>query len=79
MPVTSFTANPPTIKKGESSKLEWTTEGCENMEIIPPMIGQKVEPNGSLEVSPEISTVYMLEGKCTEEPEQWTVLVEVTN
>ena len=77
MPVTSFTADPQVIKKGQSSKLSWTTDGCSNCVLIPPATPEPVEPNSSKDVSPEVSTVYMIECKCTEEPNQWTVLVEV--
>ena len=77
MPVTSFTANPETIKRGESSKLSWTTNGCSDCVILPPAHGEPVPPEGSSEVSPQQSTVYMIECKCAEEPNQWTVLVQV--
>jgi hypothetical protein len=79
MPITSFTADPQVIKRGSTSKLSWTSEGCSDFVILPPAHGEPVEPNSSLEVSPTVSMVYLLEGKCAEEPNQWTVLVQVEN
>ena len=77
MPVTSFTADPPRIKKGQSSTLKWTTEGCDNCFLVPPMKGEPEPPNGSAVVSPEIPTVYMLQCQCGAPPNYWTVLVMV--
>ena len=77
MPVTSFTANPERIKKGQSSTLKWTTDGCSDCFVNPPLQGEDIPPNGEKEVKPELSTVYRIECKCSEEPNYWTVLVEV--
>lgn len=77
MPILAFEANPQRIKKGESSTLTWKTDGCDNCYIVPPMKGQPEPPNGSQVVSPEYSTVYLLQCDCGAPPNQWTVLVMV--
>ena len=77
MPILSFEANPQKIKKGESSTLTWETEDCDNCVIVPPMTQQPVPPTGTLEVTPEQSTVYMLNCTCGDPPHEWTLLVEV--
>ena len=80
MPITSFTASPTQIKKGETATLKWTTEGCDNCVLLPlpgfPQ-GKPVESNGSLKVSPDYSRVYMISCKCGAPPSEWTTLVIV--
>ncbi|NOQ45628.1 MAG: hypothetical protein GQ559_02990 [Desulfobulbaceae bacterium] len=57
--VTLFTANPTTIKKGESSTLKWQTFDAEKVEINQG-IGE-VPIAGTKQVSPTVTTTY----KCT--------------
>lgn len=77
MPVLDFTANPTTIKKGQSTTLTWKSEGCDNCYLVPPSKGEPEPANGTTTVSPTESTVYMLQCECGSPPNYWTVLVMV--
>lgn len=57
-PTVTITATPPTIAQGESATLEWTSSGATSC-TIEPDIGA-VDPNGSISVSPEATTIYTI-------------------
>ena len=57
-PEVSFSANPQTISLGEFSTLDWTTTHAKSVSIEPG-IGS-VEPNGSIQVSPDQTTTYTI-------------------
>ena len=54
--ITSFTANPSVIEKGQSSMLSWTTSPGS----VVTLDGVLVNENDSLEVSPDTTTTYKL-------------------
>ena len=55
--ITSYTATPPTIDRGDSSLLEWTTENAARVTIN----NQQVNLNGSLSRSPTQTRTYRLD------------------
>jgi peptidoglycan-associated lipoprotein len=56
-PVTAtLSANPTAIQPGQSSTLTWSTENADNVTLQ----GNKVDPSGSMSVSPTTSTDYHL-------------------
>ncbi|UCH20978.1 MAG: RHS repeat protein [Deltaproteobacteria bacterium] len=57
-PEVTISANPASIKQGDSSTLTWSTDYADTC-IMEPGIGN-VDPNGSVLVSPQQSTVYTL-------------------
>ena len=58
--VTLFSQEPATINPGESATLRWATRDAEEVKIaIEPGIGV-VEPSGTVEVAPEMTTNYTL-------------------
>jgi hypothetical protein len=54
----SFTANPTTIDKGDSSSLSWSTSNCTNVTIYPTL--GTVNASGTQSVYPLTSTAYAL-------------------
>ena len=80
MPITSFNVTPPIIQAGEKATLSWTSEGCTDLYLLPipghPQ-GFQVDPNGSYEVEPDRSSVYMVTGRCDQDPNESTVLLMV--
>ncbi|NLT67810.1 MAG: peptidoglycan-associated lipoprotein Pal [Acidobacteria bacterium] len=56
-PTISLTATPAAIEKGESSRLSWTSTNATGVTIDNGL--GTVEPSGSREVSPSVSTTYM--------------------
>ncbi len=58
MPTASITATPQTIHAGESANLSWTSTHAESCSIEPG-IGS-VAPSGSLQVTPEVTTTYVI-------------------
>lgn len=59
-PTASFSADPSSIEKGQSSQLTWQTENAAEVEIEG--VGA-VQPSGSQTVTPETSTTYRLVAK----------------
>jgi peptidoglycan-associated lipoprotein len=59
-PMASLSANPDAIAPGQSTTLTWTTDHANDVAID--AIGA-VEPNGSRQVSPMLSTTYRLTAK----------------
>jgi Putative Ig domain len=57
--VTSFTANPASIKSGSSSTLSWVTSGATSLAVTPGTL-TSVSANGSTSVSPISTTTYTL-------------------
>jgi hypothetical protein len=52
----SITANPTTIKKGESTRIEWSTSNADSATLN----GVSVQLNGHTDVSPSSTTTYVL-------------------
>jgi hypothetical protein len=72
--ISSFTATPPEIMKGSSSKLDWATNGADRVTLN----GQDVDKTGSTTVSPTQTTVYRLNAcNAAGECENATVTVTV--
>ncbi len=57
--ITSFTAEPSTIEKGQSSSLRWATTNATKVTITP-NVGDMAQMNGSRSVSPGSTTTYTL-------------------
>ena len=57
--ITSFTAEPSTIEKGQSSTLKWATTNATKVTITPG-VGDVAQMNGSRSVSPGSTTTYTL-------------------
>ena len=56
-PIDSFTASPLSIALGESSTLTWTTTGADSVVIN---AGSNLPLDGSISVSPTVTTLYIL-------------------
>ena len=56
--VSSFTANPPTIKQGDSTTLTWSTTDAQSVTIE--NVGSNLPPTGSKTVFPNQNTTYKL-------------------
>ncbi|MBW3670067.1 MAG: hypothetical protein KY432_00175 [Acidobacteria bacterium] len=56
--IDSFTANPSTIRRGESTSLIWSTTGATSVTIEPGLGSHP--PAGAITVSPETTTTYTL-------------------
>ena len=79
----TITPHQQTIQKGGTAKFEWSSDGCEDLYLLPggpehpggiPLSGS----TGTQEVQPEISTVYMVTcGPCNQEKTWDTTLVIV--
>ena len=74
-PTASLSANPNTIKKGESTTLSWQTTNAKDVTIDG--IGA-VQPNGSQQVTPTDSTTYHLTAKGDGGTQEATARVTVT-
>jgi peptidoglycan-associated lipoprotein len=57
-PTVTFSADPSTINKGQSAKLNWTTTDAANVSISPEV--GAVTPQGSTTVTPSDSTTYTI-------------------
>ena len=57
-PTVTFSADPTTINKGQSAKLNWTTTDAANVSIAPEV--GAVTPQGSTTVTPADSTTYTI-------------------
>src|SRR5215470_4881565 len=57
-PTVTFSADPSTINKGQSAKLNWTTTDAANVSISPEV--GAVTPQGSTTVTPADSTTYTI-------------------
>ncbi len=57
-PIASLTANPVSIYRGQSSTLTWTSENATSLSINNGV--GSVNPNGSVAVSPTLTTIYTL-------------------
>ncbi len=78
--VTSFDASPRTIMQGESAMLEWATTDADAVSIEPDL-GMD-EAQGSLQVTPEVTTTYTLvahRGMQMSQPSEVTVVVASGN
>lgn len=74
-PITQLKADPPSIQPGQTSQLSWQVSGTP----VVTLASQGVLPSGTLRVSPNASTLYMMtatEGAWTSRAE---VFVSVTN
>lgn len=58
--IRTFVANPAIIERGMSSELSWETESAENVRITNVQGDPVLAPNGSVNVTPEFTTVYTL-------------------
>lgn len=74
-PTAMLTANPNTIDAGQASTLTWTTDFATNVTIDG--IG-KVDPSGSMKVTPSESTTYRLIAKNDSGTKEATARVTVT-
>jgi uncharacterized protein (TIGR03437 family) len=59
-PVTTLTANPPSIKQGGKSQLAYTCQGCDYYSTIDNGVGSVSSASGIIEVSPVETTTYTL-------------------
>ena len=75
--ITVFTAEPATIKRGESATLTWQTAHADSC-MIEPGIGA-VDPSGSVSVAPTETTVYTLTAEGAGDPATATVTVTIEN
>lgn len=55
-PTITLTANPLEVKAGEVSTLAWSSQHAESVSLSP--VGGRVAPSGTLEVSPNETTLY---------------------
>lgn len=76
-PTASFSANPTSIEKGQSSTLSWTTTNATNVSIDQG-IGD-VSTSGSRSVSPSASTTYTLTAKGPGGTKEETARITVTS
>ena len=79
--VTMFSANPRTIMEGGASTLTWTTAMAESVTIEPGVLTDGM-PNGSIMVSPEVTTTYRItanSGDVIAPPKEVTVVVASGN
>ena len=74
-PTAMLTANPNTISAGQASTLTWTTDFASNVTID--TIG-KVDPSGSMKVTPTESTTYRLVAKNDTGTKEATARITVT-
>ncbi|MEJ2101231.1 MAG: hypothetical protein P8X68_14825 [Desulfobacterales bacterium] len=75
--IIAFTADPATIKRGESATLTWQTTHADSC-VIEPGIGT-VGPSGSIPVVPTGTTNYTLTAEGTGDPVTATVTVTIEN
>ncbi len=74
-PVTAtLSANPPSIQRGQSATLTWSTENATDVTLD----GNKVDPSGSQTVSPTETTTYHLTAKGAAGTQEATAQVSVT-
>jgi hypothetical protein len=78
-PTIAFSANPPSIKAGESTELRWSTTNADSVTI--PNVIDGANPSGNRRVSPTDTTTYTViaHGKGGEKTETATVQVEKPN
>jgi peptidoglycan-associated lipoprotein len=73
-PVTAtLAANPPSIQRGQSATLTWSTENATDVTLD----GNKVDPNGSQTVSPTSTTTYHLSATGAAGTQEATATVNV--
>jgi RHS repeat-associated protein len=75
--IVSFEAEPPTVRRGQSSLLRWQTEHAERCEIQPG-IGS-VEPSGSLEAFPTETAHYTLTAYGQGDPASSALTIAIEN
>ena len=54
----TLTADPPTVEKGQSVTLRWSSQNATDLDLEPGV--GKVQPEGSTSVTPQDSTTYTL-------------------
>src|ERR1700722_5278495 len=75
--ISSFTASPSSITKGQSSTLSWATSGATSISIVPGTF-TSTAASGSTSVSPTVTTTYTLRAKNSAGTVTKTVKVTVT-
>ena len=75
--ISSFTASPSSMTKGQSSKLSWVTSGATSISIVPGTF-TSTAASGSTSVSPTETTVYTLRAKNSAGTVTKTLKVTVT-
>ena len=75
--ITAFTAEPTSIKRGESATLTWQTANAVSC-VIDQDIGA-VDPSGSVSVTPTDSTIYTLTAGGAGNPATATAMVTIEN
>jgi RHS repeat-associated protein len=75
--INAFTAEPASMKRGESATLSWQTLYAESC-VIEPGIGA-VDPSGSVSVTPTDSTVYKLTAEGAGDPATAAATVTIEN
>jgi hypothetical protein len=75
--ISAFTAEPLSIKRGESATLTWQTAYADSC-VIEPGVGA-VDPNGSVSVTTIDTTTYTLTAEGTGDPATATVTVTIEN
>jgi len=75
--ISAFTAEPFSIKRGESAALTWQTANADSCRIEPGV--GAVDPNGSHSVTPTDTTTYALTAEGTGDPATATVTVTIEN
>lgn len=77
MGVIFFESSSKSIKKGQSAALKWKTEDCADCLIVPVRADSGVPPNGSLEVRPDVTTMYRFSCQLNGATHEKTVTIRV--
>jgi hypothetical protein len=75
--ISAFTAEPLSIKRGETATLTWQTDYADSC-VIEPIVGA-VDPNGSVSVTPIDTTTYTLTAEGAGDPATAAVTVTIEN
>ncbi len=73
----TLSADPPSVVKGQSVTLRWSSQNATELDLEPGL--GKVQPTGSLSVTPENSTTYTLTAIGPGGPQSYEAPVNVTN